>query len=750
MYLTIPPRLAFALGLAALSLTLGTTAAHADQCSPQKPSKSVAPGVTYWDCSGTNPAVHIVTIDRTLPAAEMQILDDVSNLDPYTVNLKTVEQLARDNHAIVAINGYNWSGQKGTPLDIHPHGTLTTTTYTVGEKVSDNVSGLAEVLLGFKSGGPRGLQPKRLTEAEFALPENLAYRQELYGSNTTVMRDGACQSDDDYHFRLSVVGYSPTHIVLLSTAGGEEYFQQQLCPALASFGVTDAIRNDGGPSAAMYVGGSVDAHVNPLTPPYFFEYGTARRVAFAVGLVPTIGAEICRDLVDRSGAVFASLCVDPRNDGYNAFFVPAVRGPLGACGTFDFNLVAKDGRQVGDQGAFPACSNDTQFRSYFFATGTMGGCAKLQLLQRDGADFGATQWEVDPCAEPGGEGGGGGTGGGGGGEGPPPNRPPVVSAGPDVFGDEGAAVTLAGSVSDPDSNPRIGWSYQPVGAVDPGTSCTFADAGSPRTTFTCNDDGVFRVRLQASDGVNGPVVRSALVTIRNVAPTLALAGPRPWQLFRKGVAVNVAAPFTDPGANDGHTCTVDWDDGSVETFAAIDGGRCDRAHAFARAGMFTVEVSVVDDDGGRSAARVLVVSYDPEAGTASGNGWLDAARSDAFAMLGGYPSAAATVPRGSLTFSRQSGLALASNDQLEWVVITPDHRIAFKGTGRLASGAPVGFVLYVHHGAPEHVRVLIWDLAAGPIPDGATPLFDNSPGASFDLDRAAPPPIAAGTINIAR
>jgi len=70
-------------------------------------------------------------------------------------------------------------------------------------------------------------------------------------------------------------------------------------------------------------------------------------------------------------------------------------------------------------------------------------------------------------------------------------------------------------------------------------------------------------------------------------------------VVRVATAVDVTAPFTDSGANDTHTCGIDWDDGRSDTFAAE--GNCNRSHTFAHAGMYTIDVTVVDDDGGSDA-----------------------------------------------------------------------------------------------------------------------------------------------------
>jgi endonuclease/exonuclease/phosphatase family metal-dependent hydrolase len=350
-------------------------------------------------------------------------------------------------------------------------------------------------------------------------------------------------------------------------------------------------------------------------------------------------------------------------------------------------------------------------------------------------------------------------GGGGGGGGDPVDHPPVVSAGGPVSGSEGAAVTLRGFASDDAAAPSVAWSYRPVSNVDPGTTCTFSPPDRPGTTFTCNDDGVFEVTLTANDGVNPPVSSSTEVTIANVAPTLSLTGPRPWQVFRAGTAVPLAASFTDPGA-DTHTCTVAWDDGVTDTFPAQ--GACDRRHTFAHAGMFTITVSVADDDGGTDTAKVMVIVYDPAAGQASGNGWLGPNPGEAgFAFQGSYPGRTDT-PQGAVTFSlppQQQGY-LRTNNELQWVVITPDEKIAIKGKAELVPGRRVNFVMYAYRGCTagattgcqpdgHRFRITIWPESAGDIP-GADIIYDNRPGADYDVDLANPQSLAGGTITILR
>src|SRR5262249_47590910 len=72
----------------------------------------------------------------------------------------------------------------------------------------------------------------------------------------------------------------------------------------------------------------------------------------------------------------------------------------------------------------------------------------------------------------------------------PVNDPPIVDAGPDASGDEGIAIDLTGSVTDPDSpGVSAAWSFTAGPGTDFGADCSFDDGTSPTTTVTCTDDG---------------------------------------------------------------------------------------------------------------------------------------------------------------------------------------------------------------------------------------------------------------------
>ncbi|HHC09497.1 MAG TPA: hypothetical protein ENK55_12430 [Actinobacteria bacterium] len=155
---------------------------------------------------------------------------------------------------------------------------------------------------------------------------------------------------------------------------------------------------------------------------------------------------------------------------------------------------------------------------------------------------------------------------------------------------------------------------------------------------TFADDGLRDVALSVTDDQDGIGATASLrVEVTNVAPVVAVPDVAP---VGEGDAVEVAATFTDPGADDAHTATVDWGDGTSTTASITEGadateGTVTASHVYADDGTYTVRVCVTDDDGGSGCDettlevtnRIPTVDAGEDRSLAEGERWfLDPAR----------------------------------------------------------------------------------------------------------------------------
>jgi hypothetical protein len=168
---------------------------------------------------------------------------------------------------------------------------------------------------------------------------------------------------------------------------------------------------------------------------------------------------------------------------------------------------------------------------------------------------------------------------------------------------EGTAISLTAQVTDPSAvDTAAGFQYAwNVTKND----APFAAGTSAAFSFTPDDDGVYVVTLTATDkdgGVSNPDART--VTVTNVPPTVTLSQV-PASL-PEGSTLTATGSFTDPGATDTFTATVDHGDGSGVQPLSIAGQSFALSHTYADEGVYTVTVTVTDDDGGAGTATATV------------------------------------------------------------------------------------------------------------------------------------------------
>lgn len=240
-----------------------------------------------------------------------------------------------------------------------------------------------------------------------------------------------------------------------------------------------------------------------------------------------------------------------------------------------------------------------------------------------------------------------------------------------VNGDPGGPVTAANTVTVSNANPVVSAPSNTPSTIDEGDSTTFsalfADAGwndtytgsinwgfpgftssaVPATVTTQGspgvpdsgsisgshaylDNGTFTITGTVTDDDSGVGSASAVLTVRNVAPT-ATIDESGYSLVNgvlvtsAGTPIDVKARSTDPGSDD-LTLTWDWDDGAPapdvstvylhspplpDPFPSPDGSARDitdsQNHTFGQACAYDIRFGSADDDGGSASDTITVV-----------------------------------------------------------------------------------------------------------------------------------------------
>ena len=215
---------------------------------------------------------------------------------------------------------------------------------------------------------------------------------------------------------------------------------------------------------------------------------------------------------------------------------------------------------------------------------------------------------------------------------------------------------------------------------------TSADNGAKTLTAAYLGDGNF----YGSANTAPHQVLNVAPVISNVAVIGGPAGPLP-----VGSSVTIQADFTDAGAGDTHTCSISWDDGGANSIGAVietnGSGTCTSPHIYNQAGVYTVTVTVTDDDGGADAKTFeFVVIYDPNAGFVTGGGWivspLGAYIADptlsgkaTFGFVSKYQKGA-KVPSGNTEFQFHAAKFNFKSTSYDWLVIA-GAKAQYKGIG---------------------------------------------------------------------
>ncbi|HEX6657470.1 MAG TPA: LamG-like jellyroll fold domain-containing protein, partial [Ilumatobacter sp.] len=179
--------------------------------------------------------------------------------------------------------------------------------------------------------------------------------------------------------------------------------------------------------------------------------------------------------------------------------------------------------------------------------------------------------------------------------------------GEDFEVDEGDQVTFMPLVA---GAPDAVFAY--LWEVEADNGQIIADGTAATFSFVPFDNGTYTVKLTVTDTFRGLTAHpdEVIVTSLNVAPELE-AGTG--HTVFEGEIVSIDPVFSDAGTNDTHSAVIAWGDGTTTVFESLTetngAGTIPATHVYADNGVYTVMVSVTDDEGA-TTSDTLVVTVD--------------------------------------------------------------------------------------------------------------------------------------------
>ena len=338
-----------------------------------------------------------------------------------------------------------------------------------------------------------------------------------------------------------------------------------------------------------------------------------------------------------------------------------------------------------------------------------------------------------------------------------PNTPPGIARdNASVSVNEGATVGNTGTYVDTDGDTV-------TLSASVGTVTQFGtNSGTWSWSFNATDGPSENqaVTITVDDGNGGVAMTAFNLTVANVAPTItSVVGPTD-PIGLVGNAPEIIASFDDPGIVDTHTCSVSWDDGLAAVAGTVTeaggSGDCTASNSYAEPGVYTVTVTVTDNDGGSTEAKFeFVVIYDPSAGFVTGGGKIDSppgaympdltlVGKASFGFVSKYKRGA-SVPTGNTEFQFRAADFNFHSSVYQWLVVAGAARAQFKGSGTVNGTDGYGFLVTATDGqqpgggGDDKFRIKIWEEATDMV------IYDNV-GGSDDIDAANPQIISRGSI----
>jgi hypothetical protein len=286
---------------------------------------------------------------------------------------------------------------------------------------------------------------------------------------------------------------------------------------------------------------------------------------------------------------------------------------------------------------------------------------------------------------------------------------------------------------DPEGDPLMyRWDYDSNGINDTDWSSNALGG------WTWLDDFTGSATLWVSDGTSISSDTSS-VLILNIDPYIdesSLSGPTD-PIWVGNLSV-FGASFWDKSrsefsSQDSFTATFSWGDGSQSALALPAGSTFVSAnHVYSVAGVYTVMLTILDDDGGSSVAYfnpvvVFEPNVQPGTGFVTGGGWIMSPAGSykpnmtlsgktTFGFVAKYRNGQ-NIPNGNTEFQfHAAGMNFHATDY-QWLIVA-GPQAKFKGNGTINGAGNYGFMLTGIDGSlagdgNDRIRMKIWDKDTG-------------------------------------
>jgi hypothetical protein len=294
------------------------------------------------------------------------------------------------------------------------------------------------------------------------------------------------------------------------------------------------------------------------------------------------------------------------------------------------------------------------------------------------------------------------------------NVAPSVTATGDIIGENGVA-TVSGTITDPGILDTfevvIDWGEgSPQSYSYPAGSTTFSETHQyldDNPTSTIYD--VYSISITVTDDDGGTGTTGTTVRVNDLDPVLSAISmdqPNPQFILPLVHTLEFTVSFTDTGTQDTHTAVWDWDDSTSSTGMVTESsgsGIVTNSHVFSAPGMYYVEVTVTDDDGGIDTAIIMVEVVDADEAIMDLNDYIQGLDDDCFKNN-------ADNRKNSIDNKISAILKILENENIGAVINTLTYDIRDKADGLVDGKAGDDWI--IDQTAQNHICMKIDDIVA--------------------------------------